>query len=554
MKFAKSSTVAPAAALCCALTTGCADDGAPQLRETSDADAGTMTATDTMLTTSTTSSASSSTTADGTTSGAGAPAILDIDIVGNPLSVLSATIEVTTDVDTTMAVTMTPDGGDAIELAFDSGAATTHAFPVLGMKAEGDFSFEVTVTNTDGLSTTDDTVTFTTEALPDDLPPMSVQVDDDAAVSPGVTIFNVFRWTPSVDADWGYIVGLDEAGDVVWYYEDAEQVGDVRPSADGNLLIMNEPSDLIHKIDMMGNELWVLSAQDLGIDSFHHEMIELPGGNLAVLGSELRSIDGYQEDMMTVAHDVVADTIVEFSEDGTVVDQIEFFDLYDPLTDFIEPLFSNPFWDAQYPNATGGTKDWTHGNALIYDEADDAYIVSVRHLLLLAKVSRSTGALVWSLGENRDFTLAAGGQWQYAQHAPELQADGSLLVYDNGNLRPLGMGESNFSRCVVYDIDESGMEVTQTWAYPMPFFTPILGDCDRMGNGNVLVTAGGQLEDDTMPPGQPDNRKLAQIIEVTADADPSVVSTVTISDESTTDPTGYSVYRAEKIPSLYQVE
>jgi hypothetical protein len=107
---------------------------------------------------------------------------------------------------------------------------------------------------------------------------------------------------------------------------------------------------------------------------------------------------------------------------------------------------------------------------------------------------------------------------------------------------------------VLFDIDEMAMEVAQPWAYQMPFFAPFVGDCDRMANGNVLVTAGGRVEDEALPLGDPDNRKFAQIIEVTNEATPSVVWTLTVSDESTMDPTGYTVYRSEKLPSLYQVE
>ena len=89
------STSLVAAAVLCALPFGCADDGAPELKDTNDADSG-ETETDTMLTTSTTdpSTSTSTTTTDGTTSDAVAPEILEIDIIANPLSVLSATIEV----------------------------------------------------------------------------------------------------------------------------------------------------------------------------------------------------------------------------------------------------------------------------------------------------------------------------------------------------------------------------------------------------------------------------------------------------------------------------
>lgn len=62
---------------------------------------------------------------------------------------------------------------------------------------------------------------------------------------------------------------------------------------------------------------------------------------------------------------------------------------------------------------------------------------------------------------------------------------GSILVFDNGNLRP---GMSNpFSRAI--EFDPKTMEVTWDYTDPTPisFFSPFMGGAERLWNGNTLI-------------------------------------------------------------------
>jgi len=177
-----------------------------------------------------------------------------------------------------------------------------------------------------------------------------------------------------------------------------------------------------------------------------------------------------------------------------------------------------------------GGLDWTHANAVVYLEAEDAFLVSLRHQNWVVMVDRLTGEVIWRLGEGGDFTLSSGG-WFYSQHAPEMHADGTILIYDNGNERP---GEApGFSRAVRYQLDPGALLAAEVWSFRAPFYTTTMGDADATPEGEVLIDAGGSHEDPSEP---------AVILSVTGGADPRVLWELRMSDAL--------IYRATPIPAF----
>ncbi len=199
---------------------------------------------------------------------------------------------------------------------------------------------------------------------------------------------------------------------------------------------------------------------------------------------------------------------------------------------------------------TGG---WTHGNAVIYDPADDSIIVSLRHQDAVVKFSRQTGELKWILGPHENWDQEQFGEFlltplsdeefffPYHQHAPKITDEGTIIVYDNGNFKaspfdPQLPGSDNFSRAVEYDINELTKEVDIVWEYGQfedeIIFTPFVGDADSLPEtGNVLITFGG-LRDPSR----------ARIIEVTRTTPAEKVFDLSVDS---------FVYRSERLPSLY---
>ena len=86
--------------------------------------------------------------------------------------------------------------------------------------------------------------------------------------------------------------------------------------------------------------------------------------------------------------------MVEFTADGTVVREHDFFDIIDPYR--IGYGLDAPFWTKA--EVVPGGCDWTHANGLIHDPSDDSFIVTIRHQDCAIKIDRQTGALKWILG------------------------------------------------------------------------------------------------------------------------------------------------------------
>ena len=184
------------------------------------------------------------------------------------------------------------------------------------------------------------------------------------------------------------------------------------------------------------------------------------------------------------------------------------------------------------------------------------------------KIDWQKGELVWILGSHdgwapewQAYLLQPKGEllWPYHLHAPMITPDGTVLLFDNGNYRarpfdePMPPSES-FSRAVEYLIDEDTMEVSEVWSYGGPgdesFFARFLGDADWMPQtGNVLINYGGLVSDEAGSPiVDGPGHNWVRIVEVTKETPAEKVFELFIDDEP---PAGWSVYRAERLPSLY---
>jgi arylsulfate sulfotransferase len=257
----------------------------------------------------------------------------------------------------------------------------------------------------------------------------------------------------------------------------------------------------------------------------------------------------------------VGDAVVEFDPDGGVLNQWHAFDVLDPMREGDQGEFNNPYWIERYPEA-GALKDWTHSNAVVPDDRDGTIVVSSRTQNWVWKFNRNDGGtptVVWKLGQGGDFTLTnANETFQYGQHGLNILPNGNLMMFDNGNNRPAADGGINpFSRALEYSLDTTNMTATIVWQYQEspPFYAPFLGSSYLLDNGDVLLCA-SLVDDPTQQAPSPTNLKYARIMEVTHDAAPTKVLEYEIRQELGSVPSdatfsGYSVYRATRVPSLY---
>ena len=520
--------------------------------------------------------------------GAGAdsePLVIDVQLsTDNPLR---AEVRFMAPPDARASVEVVESDGDGFRLTVPSGGEPDRSVPLVGLKPDTEYTVEVA---SDGQT---ESAKFTTGSLPDDMPPIEVEAQP-GDMEAGVTLFDViplrFGEGDEEPTDDGYLIAVDSDGDVVWYHRQAHSIQDARQTADGDILFIHHETG-VRKLDVMAGTVIEWSgttglehapedsygrpyagpdAIRVETDQMHHEVIELPNGNLMTLSRVVEQIDGYTEpiceedDEFAGSYQVAADTVVEFDPaDGSVVNEWSLFDFVDPLGD-VERIraseFCGQYLEEVYPESDA--RDWTHANAVVLDEERNAILVSARHIDQILAIRYQAddggpaGELLWRLGEGGDFTLTEG-EWFLHQHAPQVLDDGSIMVYDNGNERPgTSLDEPDnlpYSRAVQYEIDTENWTATQVWEHRADapgeaVYAPFVGDADVLDGGTVLITHGGLLDPPAHTPQTEGVQVWGRVIEVDYDTGDVVF------DLKVKDPAGeanWIVYRAERIPSMY---
>ena len=139
-----------------------------------------------------------------------------------------------------------------------------------------------------------------------------------------------------------------------------------------------------------------------------------------------------------------------------------------------------------YPE--NGQFDWTHSNSVFIDELNDIVYVSMRNLSRITAIDYNTGEILWNLGnpefiDNVDFDDYFGFSHQ---HSAQITSNGNLLFFDNGR-----DNVPELSRCLEVQFSDDG-DAELVWEYILPesMMTLSRGECDRLENGNTLISAG----------------------------------------------------------------
>lgn len=477
-------------------------------------------------------------------------AVYDVRFIPNPACTLSGIVEATTNFPASAAFQVSRAGKSWI--VPPSGVLTSspgfrHRAAVLGLRPTVAHDLEVTVTGSSRQLV--DRTSYTPGALPASFPPVQRLRAAPAETAPGYTLFPIHQGVVTIDS---YIYALDSEGFVVWYAHPGlnMKLDDLEYLSSGRVAYIS--TGAIHEVDVLGQEVRTIGAFDLGVPAVHHMLTELPNGNLVSLFPNMRLVAGYPGNQ---TYEVVSDGVIEMTPDGQPVRQILLWDWLDPhrVLDWNE--FSIPVWGYIYGN---DARTLTGANGVAYDPADDTLVVSMRSQDMVVKISRATGAPRWVLGE--EFAGSSGDDhWPFLrmvgnglfpkhQHAPEVLADGHVMVYDNGNYR----SPIEYSRAVEYAIDEPSGTVAEAWSwtdpeYQPPLFSYFTGDADRLPNGNVLVADSGLFS----PPGYPLGSRWIRLAEVRG-SDRAKLWEVAIQDPALAN--SFTGYDAKRIASLYPLE
>ena len=445
----------------------------------------------------------------------------------NPRAPLAAVLRFEADVPVTTTVDI-GDGANAWTLEYAADEDSGAGLALVGMRPGRTHRIEVTVRDGAGREGRAGPFEFETPPLPKvgtEFPPVETRVSEPALMEPGVTLFNPRRRRVGVsqeiadyNASFGMLMALDAVGDVVWYYRTDSRISDFEKLGNGNLAFLTADNRLL-EIDWLGNTRPQGPAEGVPVDAqtFHHEIDELPNGNIVVLGTEWKEIDGYytsetDPDAPRRRQRVMGDIIHEFERDtGRIVWEWRAFDHMDPFRIGYETI--SPYWIRRgFPD----TVDWSHANNLLHDASDDSLLVNFRYQAAAVKIDRATREIVWIFGEPSgwgalsDKVLRADGdiRWPYHQHSPSPTPQGTLLLFDNGNYQarpfdpPLPV-EETWSRAVEYAIDEERRTVREVWQSeafgPDRVIAVAMGDADWLPEtGNVLVAYGALVDPDSL--------------------------------------------------------
>lgn len=571
------SRLLAALAVAALVATGCADDTDPDDAAPTESDAP-----DTTTSTSTTDPGEDARPSDD-------PIEVATTVDAAPVSPIAAWVTVESNVDVTVQITATSDEHE-VATPVTADLSTAHRLPLVGMRQDQDYSVAMTMVDAEG-NTLTTTESFTTGTIDDNIPDFDITVTDPARRSPGVTIVETNTVRAAMPGDFGgnAIVGLDEDDEIVWYYNSDRFNGAVHQTPAGEIGAQNDPFGMtVHAVTgeelrryypdpgggdetsvVDGVELIPYHAEWVELQTVHHDVQWQPDGTAFAISRTVHEIPVARQQELCPGDEfewgVVSDVIMHIEQDGTV---LRTWDLWD-ISSF-ENLPGEFLCQTTGLGVSETERDWTHANALWFDETRDAILVSSRHtdqviaLEMTDELGPQTGVR-WIIGP--DGTIPYEGESFHHTHGVATTANGDVILYDNGNFRPgstsAGGSGPNYSRAVRIAVDDAGDDpstwsATQVWDHRMIdpvtgelLYAPFISDADELANGNILVTHGGAVVD---PADFFDSHvHIVEIAPVEAGADGSsgglggdIVWELRADSEQ-----GESSYRADRWESLY---
>ena len=321
----------------------------------------------------------------------------------------------------------------------------------------------------------------------------SANIINQSQFQSGVTVFGAF---------FNYFsAAIDQNGNEVWnsgpddfVYYSSSDFGNVfgcylSPDSENNLPGL--------EITFQGDTIW----EEPNDEFLHHDLIKLPNGNylgiveVSSLGpipiggwtSSFQSL-GFQADGITNEFPWVGDRLVEWdNETKDVIWSWNVFDHFN-MNDFDQ--FGGT-WTEAYISLH---YDWTHMNAVIFDEEESALYVSSRHLSRITKIDYPSGNILWNIGHqisSNDINFGADLGFSF-QHSLQKLENGNILTFDNGNLAPEFRGTDDpISRAIEIEITDTDASIVWSYELPTDLFGFASGNAQKLENGNVLITTVG---------------------------------------------------------------
>lgn len=427
------------------------------------------------------------------------------------------------------------EGGIDSQLPSDS-FQTSHEIPLLGFRPNTRHRYRLHLEAENGREVISNWQTVTTDPLPVDFPKLTL-IRDEPGREKGFLFFFASLWSEGqVLPGEGYAIITDRFGQVLWYQHFDALFNEIRFDSDGRMIMLDlinrtlTWNDLLGKTHRAYQAVGRQVAQKTGVpvetDTFHHDF----------------AYDTRRKLWWTLSTrlvgEIVDDLLIGFDGEGQIKAQHSLLDLLQ-RDRTIYPRVPG-LWNSVYHDTF---IDWGHANSVFLDQENSNALVSLRHQDSVVSLGLDTGKLNWILGPPEQwrypyttYLLTAGPdfQWPRKQHAAKWSRSGTLLLFDNGR---------EHSRVVELKIFPKQKRVEQVWQFTdaTPFHSTFLCDVDELyPSGNLQITDGGRKS--------PEGKFWGRLLEVTHTDPPRTLFELKI---ETATPRGVSIYRSERLKSLY---
>ncbi|HJL75101.1 MAG: aryl-sulfate sulfotransferase [Candidatus Marinimicrobia bacterium] len=319
----------------------------------------------------------------------------------------------------------------------------------------------------------------------------------------------------------GTSIVFDMDGEPVWFFdidqfdEDTFYANEILPN--GNIVaysMIPSPSGYGYEIDLDGNVIFKTETY-----GHHHEFIKSSKNTYFGMINDKVYEENHCEDPINEYVDWEGDNFVEYDEDGNLIWEWSTLDHINH-NDF-NPLFCS----STNPNLV----DWTHANSVVYDVESNSVIISLRNISRIIKVDYETGNIIWYIGQEEFMSDSIDIDIDFefsSQHSLRMTDEGNIIFFANNTYF-----NPQQSKCIEFSVDQSNSIFTSEWEYIIPesLFTHVRGECERLENGNTLISTGTK----------------GQLLEVTDEGE------IVWHYSSKTDGNRTNIVRNERIPSLY---
>ncbi len=353
---------------------------------------------------------------------------------------------------------------------------------------------------------------FNINPLPDNYPNnTNIYTDDTQQYTPGVNLIDL--------ESLNFSIVINEEVEPIWFADQYNfaynRFSSTQILPNGNIVGLS--LGVGYEVDLNSN---IVFETPNGY-SVHHDFNKTPNDTYMAVTAVTQN-NYCPEECFNPDWDLIpwqGDVFIEFDENGDVIWEWSSFD-------HIDSTEYNPYYVQTYNGFS--PMDWTHANAVFYDELTHSVFVSIRNLSRIIKIDYDTHEIDWELGEH-DYMDSIYFDQEFGfsqQHSSKIIDNGNLLFFDNHRYQ-----DPELSRCMEFELFPENDSIALVWEYILPdsLFTGSRGECDRLPNGHTLITAG----------------RTGQVIEINENDE------IVWHFSSRMNNINTSIYRSERIPNLY---